>query len=438
MAGVSDKGLISSGPWPLGVNNLAKEGALPTNEDGLVLALREADNVDLDRAGYASRRGGYTAGFVGQLTHSLWSDDLLQFGLMVDDGVLHAVHAGGSVQSLGTIVGNQPLSYALVNDRVFFSNQYACGLVTLDLQVNAWAPAQPAGQPAVSAVSGMSLPAGTYQVAITYTDLLGRESGSSLAVQVQVSANGGIALQGIPQPADITANPTINVYASNANDQVLRLYATMPSGLNSLTIEQDAQGRALATQFLSSMPAGQIVRLHSGRQFVAQGRYLRWSPALRYGLTNPSKNVIRFRDPIDMVEPIGRGGAGAGVFVATGGKTYWLGGADPDTFSQRIAHSAGVVPGTSITLPGNVLGMETTDEVLVWLSRNGQFCVGGEGGRVTALKQGQAVVNDADRGAVMYREVDGKLQLVVGLKGARQQGLAVSDRPVAHVIHDGS
>lgn len=438
MAGVSDKALIQSGPWPLGVNNLAKEGALPTDENGNVRALREAENVDLDRDGFARRRGGYSGTlFAGELTHSLWSDALLPFGLFVDAGVLCVLHASGDCDSLGLEVGHQPLSYALINDRVFFTNRVFSGIVTLDLQVYGWGPEQPAGQPEAVAATGLALHAGTYQVAITYTDLLGRESGSSLATTVEVNAGGGIELQHIPQPADLTATPTINVYVTDANDQVPRLYATMPSGISTLTIGQAAQGRVLATQFLQSMPAGQIVRLHSGRQFVADDRHLRWSPALRYGLTNRVKHVIHFRDGIDMMEPIGRG-EGSGVFVASGGKTYWLGGADPESFGQRIAHSAGVVPGTSITLPGNVLGMDNTDDVLVWLSRNGQFCIGGEGGRVTALKQGQAAVDDATRGAVMFREQDGIQQLVVGLKGARRQGLAVSDRAVAHVIYDGS
>lgn len=431
MAGVADDRLAPAGPWPAGVNNLAKEGHLPTD------ALREADNVDLDRDGFVSRRDGYGQRYEGQLTHSLWGNDLLPFGLVVDDGVLHAVHAGAAVESLGVAVGNQPLSYELINDRVFFTNRFRSGLVTPDLQVYGWGPEEPAGQPAAVAVSGLGLPAGQYQVAITYTDLLGRESGCSTAVAVTVAAGGGIELQHIPQPSDLTATPTINVYLTTADDQVPRLYGTMPSGIMSVTIEQQAQGRALATQFLRSMPTGNIVRLHSGRQFVAEGRYMRWSPPMRYGLTDPTKHVIVYRDEIEMMEPAGRGESG-GIFVASGGRTYWHGGADPESFSNRIVHASGVVPGTSRRLPGNVLGLDTTDEVLIWLARSGQFCIGGPGGSVTALKQGQAVVNDARRGAVMFREQDGLQQLVVGLQGTRPQGLAVKDRAAAIVIYDGS
>src|SRR3546814_3109192 len=129
MAGVNDRGLQGVGPWPAGINNLAKEGRLPTNENGRPVALREADNIDIDRDGFVSRRGGSDRFHDGSLSHSLWSHDELPFGLFVDEGELRTVDPDGTVAGLGVAMGAMPVSYELFGDRVLFCNPMASGLV---------------------------------------------------------------------------------------------------------------------------------------------------------------------------------------------------------------------------------------------------------------------------------------------------------------------
>lgn len=430
MAGVSDKGLIGAGPWPLGMDNQSKEGALPADENGNLVALRDALNVDIDAQGFVRRREGFDLAVAGSLCHSGWSNELVPFGLYVDDGELIAIFEDASTENLGFTVGNQPLSYALINDRVFFTNPVVSGIVTMDLQVHAWGPADPAGQPDAAAVSGFGLDPGQYQVAVTFTDLLGRESGSTLAVVVNVAAGQGIELTNIPLPADMVATPTVNLYVTDANDQVLRLYTSIPAGMRTLVITQQAQRRTLRTQFLTTMPAGSIVAELNGIQYVAVGNLLRWSPTMRYGLTNFQKNVIHFADGIDMLMPVGAGGGGAGLFVGSGKRVIWLGGTDPTKFNRKIASGAGVVAGSGIYVRGEVLGMDNVEDVPVWLSKKGYWCVGREGGGITAIKAA-ALIDDATSAAAMFREVDGIQQLVATIKGGRGQGLAVVDRAVA-------
>ncbi|HRO60513.1 MAG TPA: hypothetical protein PK177_15325, partial [Burkholderiaceae bacterium] len=230
MAGVRDGQLYKAGPWPRGVNNTAEEGALPENEYGTrPIALREAVNVDLTAQGRPRRRRGYAPAMSGALAHSGWRDSALPFGLYVDGGALKAVFDDLTTQDLGVDVGNAPVSYARINDRVFFSNNSVSGLITPDLQAWSWAPECPLGQPACAAATGYSLDKGMYQVAVTFTDLLGRESGAALAVQLDVGQDGGIELSNIPQPLDPVATPTVNFYATGADDQVLRLYTSAPS-----------------------------------------------------------------------------------------------------------------------------------------------------------------------------------------------------------------
>lgn len=431
--GTRDDDLYRAGPWPLGINNMAKEGQLPADEEGHTQALRDAVNVDLDAAGRPTRRRGCEWVFDGQLTHSLWSAPDLPFGLLVDGGVLQVMFPDESVQSLDVQVSNQPLSYALINDRVYFSNRTTCGMVSLGLDCAMWAPEHPGGQPDLELVDGFALAPGQYQVAITFADRLGRESGSTLAATIDVGDGQGIVLANIPQPAspDTTA---IHVYCTDANDQVLRLALVLAPGTVTAMIAAAACGRSLATQFLRPLPPGQMVRYANGRQFVAVGREVLVSEPLRYGMFNPISGRIRFAHTVDLLEPAGN----EGLYVAAGGRTFWLQGTDPATVTQRICRSSGAVPGTGIQVAGDVLGLETAENLPVWLAQSGHFCVGMPGGSVVVLKEGQAVTDGAGRGAALLRQQDGLQQLIVSLRGPHSQGLAIKDRAVAHILYDGS
>ncbi|HEL5043005.1 hypothetical protein [Stenotrophomonas maltophilia] len=432
---VRDEDLRPAGPWPLGINNVAGEGALPTDENGIPRALREANNVDLDAAGRPQRRRGHQRFRSGALTHSLWSHEHLQYGLFVDGGQLHALHEDERAEALGIDVGLDPLSYALIGDRVFFNNSTSCGVLDIDLQGYSWSPEHPAGQPVLVPSAASALAPGQYQVAVTFMDRLGRESGSTLAAVIDIAEGGGFELRDIPLPVapDTTS---VAVYVSGPNDQVLRQYVILPAGTRSAPVLSAGEGRALTTQFLRPLPPGHIVRGAHGRQFVACGQEVLWSEALRYGMFRPSANRMRFNAPIDLMEPIGDGlPDGAGLFVAAGARTYWYAGADPKDFSQVVARGSGAVPGSAMVVNGDVIGLQSAAPVLIWLARDGYFCIGLPGGQVQVLKKGEAVIDDADHAALLLRQQDGLSQLVAALRAPQGQSLAVTDRAVAHVIH---
>lgn len=432
MGGISDKGLFEAGPWSLGINNLDEEDKQPVDENGARLSLREADNVDLTRQGWPRRRNGYELAMPGLLTHSIWGHDELLFGLFVDDGFLCTMDTAEEVDSLGIEVGSLPVSYELINDKIFFTNRNYCGMVTLSGEAKSWAPEHPNGQPHCTATTGYSLEAGKYQVAITIEGADGRESGTTRAVQVQVEANGAIELSHIPVPA---AGAVVNVYATGPNDQVLRLHHQLAGGLTTSIIAQKAKGRPCVTQGLVAMPPGEIVRGLNGRQYVVNGRVIRWSPPHRQGMTDMARNALVMKDDVDMFEPVGAGGAGAGVFVGSGGKTYFFAGPDPMKWSKRVVASAGVVRGSSTLVEANAFGGDSKALVPVWVSRDGHFCRGDEGGLVTRFKEGEAVIDGAARAATLFRKENGIQQLVTTLQQPKASGFAVSDRLVGHVIH---
>ena len=434
MAGVKDGQLFKSGPWPQGANNLASEGRLPTDEFGRRIALREAVNVDLTKEGDVRRRHGRGAAlFDCVMGHSLWSDPALDFGLYVDDGQLFAMFSTGERQALGVYAGSGMLSYALVGDRVYYCGNGASGVVDAQFNAYPWAPEFPSGQPTVAAVADGGLPAGQYQIAVAFVDALGRESGTTVAAKIDLVANEGVDLSDIPQPTSLGTN--IAVYMTEANGSVLFRHSTLAAGVDTLSLASAPLGRSLKTSLLTPMPPGQIVRVFNGVQLVAVGKRLLWSPPMRYGTTDPARNMIPFPHEIDLVEPAGAGESGSGVFVSAGPRTYWLAGAKPAQWNQSISYASGAVPRSSVRVPGTVAGLDDASPITVWLARDGQFCRGVPGGKVLPMTPGRTAVDDAEYGAALYRAQDGIQQVVVALRGARKQSLGVTDRAYAVLVN---
>jgi hypothetical protein len=97
--------------------------------------LERARNVDLDDAGQARRRRGYTLVAAGGY-HSLFTaaDDTV-YG--VKNGALGIVRPDYSFETLATGVGSDPIAYVQVGDDVFYSSRVTSGIISGGL-VSPW------------------------------------------------------------------------------------------------------------------------------------------------------------------------------------------------------------------------------------------------------------------------------------------------------------
>lgn len=440
--GVRDGELAPRAGWPLGLNNLATETALPVAENGAPLAVREAENGYFDAAGKWRRRDGYALAVSGIRTHSAWSDAAWPWGLFVSNDTLMALHPDERTEPIvDGLAPGLPLAYERLNDAVLWSNGAQCGVVGLDLDVMPWACPTPDSTPRISVEPDGALDAGHYQLAVTFLDARGRESGASSAVAIRVPGNNRLRLSQLPQPADGLRVPLIRVYLSSGLDGVFRIAATLPTGTSELTLTAPATGRALDTLNLRPLPAGQGVCVHNGRQFVARGAEVWFSPPLRYGLTHPGRDRVSFSGRVDLLAPVADGNEGAGLYVADAKRTYFLSGASPAEWRQVIAYPVGALPGALVRLSGEVWNLPNKAPLPVWIARNGRVCVGLPGGQVITPqpREGspETVIDAATRGALVYREHDGQQQLIATLRDAQPQTLAVRDRAIARIYrHD--
>ena len=418
-----------------GMNNVAPDQDLPTNEFGITMALREALNVDLvGPSKKARRRAGYTLKVPGS-AHSPWGFEGRLLAAV--DGDLCAYDS--SFGLLGTVradVGDRRISYAAYNDDLYWSNgaeiRRLRGRDFADLPVWIDAP----GVPNAQALGGGSLAAGAYRVAMTWLDAEGRESGAAGAAEADVADGGALRVYNIPSaPADAV---TARVYVSPPNGEELYATADLSPLVTQTVITQVGDGKALETLWRQPLPPCEILRAWSGRLLGGSGNLLVWSDPLRPGLTTHD-NYMRFGARITLLEPVGEGTGSAGVFVADHAKVYWLDGAKPDEWSRSIRYSHPAVPGTSLVVPGTDVGLEAPDPVAAWMSANGVFCLGLPGGRVVPLTEGRlAAHEDGVEGAAMLRVQNGLRQLVMSYMASTTGALAVGDRATATVIRHSS
>lgn len=383
-------------PLTLGIDQLSDDTAIPKG------AVRDAVNVDLDRAGNVERRSGFRRVAVAPLSspaHSLWASPSGR-GLFLCEGATLCRMSGTSIEALFTLNSADPVDFTEHNGAIYFSNRSTIGWIPPDSDTPLALGVPVPQAPRVSASTSGGLRAGRYTVALTLVDDRGEESGSSDYVQIELAAPGGILLTGLP------ANGTIRVYLSPPSGEGMYLNETIPGGLGQYLLGSPRQLKALETGDMVPLPPGDIIRALAGRVYTATGRYLRFSEPFRFGLTRLHTGFVTMPADITIVEPTAEG-----VYVGAGDAVWFLDG-DPSKAQLRRVHGAAAFHRSSLTVSG---GAFKTDKipgdapVAVWLSSEGY---------VAGTPDGAVVTLQADR---IRLAATGSAPSVYGVRGGVKQ-----------------
>lgn len=427
---LDDKSQFQLSGW-LGVNNVADETNIPKQQ------LREAVNVDINSGGTVLRRDGYTNVVNAPGTNQIWSGVLFPYLLHVHNGAIKALDANlNTAATITTLTSSEPVSFWEVNGNVFFSDDSSIGLITSDLELLPVYTTNPSQQPAVTTVSGSGgLPAGNYQLAMTYLDILGRESGTDIARQGAVLEGGGLQLTFPAAPSDAVLK---RVYLSYADGEDLFMVGQFPANIGSALVGATHRSAKLHTQFFVPMQAGHIIRSLNARLLIAHHNIITFSETLRYGQMSPDDNYLTFKGRVRMLEPVSEATNGTGVYVSDDKRTYFLGGAEPAKFVQVVAYPYPAVEGTSVQVPGSYFGLSVTTLVPYWLATNGVFCIGQPDGSVLPMSETYALAPKAQNGTSFIRDISGVRQILTNLNGlGGAQVAAASDSAVARVERNG-
>jgi hypothetical protein len=413
MARPTEKDLVAIGPWPSGSNNIANESSIPPG------ACRSLINGDFYPGGRVRRRSGSTLDQTGSVS-GLWSDG--HYALCrIGDQLLNYLPGSTPTLVYSGIHPDNPMVYCRVNQYILVSDGVVCLRVdpTTSL-VRSWGVPSPTGQPVLLATSAGGLDAGIYQVAITYTDVSGEESGTELAAVVELTQPGGIALSSIPQSTDpcVTA---IRIYMTRPNGTQLLRYARVPAGVTSLEIGVQLLDRELETQFLEPLPGIADVEFCAGRVFFATGDMVGWSQSVRLGLWSPADNYLLYPGPVTQIAASSKDSAGestTGVFVSAGDSIFWLPGGSPAEYKNVPVYDSPAVPGTLVYISGSFFKRQEvpSQEVPVWVAQNGTVCVGLPNGTVLPLTENKFAMSVGASGASILRESDGIRQLLFSMQ----------------------
>jgi hypothetical protein len=171
--------------------------------------LVRADNIDFDDPSNLVARSGYTTRIAGNFTDGYCTRDQ-QRAYVADGNAIYRLNPDLTTTWLAALSSSAPIHWTEVNLATYAVN----GTDFIVLEPNgarAWGLPVPA-KPLVTATDG-PLPAGRYQVALTYSDGYGRESGALDAVSCILSSPGGLFISGIQNITGLTTN----CYISSTN-----------------------------------------------------------------------------------------------------------------------------------------------------------------------------------------------------------------------------
>ena len=380
------------GPFTLGVNNRARDASLPVG------AARDAVNVDLSLEGRATLRAGQQLVRAGDNVSSLWSDgdraffkDGTELFELLDDEL-------GSILLDDGLVPTRALTYCPVPGRgIAYSDTQTLKRIS-GATVKPFGLAAPQARPTLAATATGSLPGGRYQVACSFQDALGEESGLSGLAVIDVPDNGELH---VTLPVIVEAAVTsVLIYVTPQNGEQLYLAARLAITTTALSFTTvPDQGRTPVTQFMRCLPAGDLLAFYHGRVYSHLNGYLSYTAAWS-SQYNPLRDFIPFAAPVTLLHP-----TSYGMYIVAD-QTYLLKG-EPADGQLSVVGPTRAVAGTLALLPDS--------EEAMWFTEQG-LAVTKPGGGLDFIQQDNVEVSGARRGASVYRELDGRKQVIASLQ----------------------
>lgn len=303
--------------------------------------LREAINVDIDGTGNIRRRKA------AELVQAVSGSHSLHGLYLVRASALYRITLPGYSETLVKILtSNAPMSYAEYNGDIYYSNGVDSGRISAAGAVYPWALPTPE-EPSVTTISGL-LPAGSYQVAVSYFNATtGEEGGVSASNNYPIEGNRALR---VAIPPAVTGATHVKLYCSTVDGSIPFLQTTVAVGTTFADIASIAIGAKSMQRYEDPLPAGTRIFEFNGQLCSVVGKRLYFGIPCRLGYYLPVEGYIDFPDPIATSI-----GYQEGVYVSTTKLTHYfpgtqLGRAESDATVADVLPYGGV-PGTEFVVP---------------------------------------------------------------------------------------
>jgi len=376
-------------PFGGGMNNIAQTDALPKGYT------RELMNFDPLNGGSLAMRAGYSrVATVGNVRGGVPYGGKI---VVVSDTVDVFNPGDGSLLRLDVAPAGSTVIGAELNGDCFLQ----VGVTQLRIRDGLIAPW--AGHEAIVSVTmgTGSLPAGTYRVATTETDVFGAEGGTTPSI-VTVGDNTSITMSWTGGPR--------NVYTSAPNGETLYFQTVAASTFTLSTVGIDSTSR-LTTGNMQPPPVAEGIVADKARLFMHSGNAVWATEPFAPHLVDYINGYLLFDAPVTVVQPVD-----AGVYVCTASRTYFVEDFGTKDIEQKVVAEVGAVSGSGTILP---------DGSATWMSRFGQ--VRAANGAIEFPQRGvyaPIVATSASAGVVNNNGVE---MIVTNQRGAAVNSLGVVD-----------
>jgi hypothetical protein len=327
----------------------------------------------------------------------------------------------GSLKTLdGTVLnsswGDTRTYYAVIGNEIFFANGLNTG--RWDNGYKVWGIPNPPRQPRLDALPTGGLYGGTYQVAITWRDADGIESGTGQGEVIEVSEGGGIMLSDFPSPPPFVSY--VSVYVTSHNGAEFYLVSDYPAWTTTVVIEEGTRSIPLENQYQGPMPPVTHLCVQGGRIYGAYGSTLYVTEPFNPHIT--SLNGVSFESNITAVLPVTDG-----VYVVTEGRAYFIQYENEVPQRRELAYH-GAVPGA--------VAFDPINPGVLWLGQKGLMrgLPGGENQNLTE----HVAMPKAEQGTMTVREIDGERFALISMWGCSTNPLVSSEWTTREIARKGN
>lgn len=394
------------GRWSRGANNMAPKNALP---EGFV---RHAVNVDPLAGGILAARAGYEKIYDGDAVRGVLA---LGDKLLIADGIdlVEVNTQTGSVRTVRSIAATGSFVGDVLNSTLYFCTENEC--LEYDGQtVKNWGVPDVFYQPSVAVGTG-GLAAGSYQLAVTYTDQWGREGGTDKPLIIPCAAGTSITVTIPTLPSGCTAN----VYVSALDGSTLYLQATRSTaGAVVVSTVRDDTATCETILYRAPQPA-RHVKAHNGVLLMATSNRVEYTLPMQAHLVDRRKNFFQYPEEIGDVMS-----DDVTVFVSAD-KCYALQDVETSSVKQTTVLEFPAIPGTSVKLP---------DGRVAWMTRYGQAI--SNGASLELVNRNSFAPSVAESGVAGVVDNNGN-QLIVTTTLGKQTGnqVAASDFYLGEILN---
>jgi hypothetical protein len=327
------------GLHPGGINNRAAANALPTDQQGNPLYVRNASNLIFRAQGDCFTRPGVSQVMTAFNARDGWS---CPAGMFYRDGSTVFAFDGQTAT---------PICYEVTGLRIAWTHDPGTGMVYFSdgLKNMEWdgSSCQKLGIDPPATAPGLNganvLGNGSVTACYTYLTADGRESGPSRAVTAD---NGRVVTDIRPSQDGRVTQVAVYMSLPNAgadedNSGILHLAGIVPNGTSLLDVSsaEYQHGLPLRTTGCRQLPAASHLCVHGTRLLAAQGSSLLWSnetdpwlwtaTRLENGVWN--SDTIPFTEDINLLAAV----PGGGIYVCTDTGIYYGEGWHPDDVVWR-------------------------------------------------------------------------------------------------------